>query len=72
MHPNEVYNKLNKKEAPPFCDFRDASNGCALYEISLLDCLNAIYQAHKHIFFDFDDFNVSDYEYYEASSFKIS
>ncbi|KAK6620153.1 hypothetical protein RUM44_006554 [Polyplax serrata] len=66
MHPNEVYNKLNKKEAPPFRDFRDASNGCALYEISLLDCLNAIYQAHKHNFFNFDDFNVNEYEYYET------
>lgn len=68
MHPDEVYHKLTKGTAPPFADFRDASNGFAVYKISLLDCLHAIYQAHKHNFFDFNDFNLEEYEYYEVST----
>lgn len=45
--------------------FRDASFGAPCYQISLKDCLSAIYECHRLGFFNFDDFNVKEYEYYE-------
>ena len=62
----EAYDILkNGPKCPPFEMFRDASMGEPCYRISLLDCLNAIYKCHLLGFFNFDDFNVKEYEHYE-------
>ncbi|XP_057318083.1 dual specificity protein phosphatase CDC14B isoform X2 [Microplitis mediator] len=62
----EVYESLvNSPNSPPYIMFRDASFGAPCYQISLKDCLSAIYTCHRLGFFNFDDFNVKEYEYYE-------
>lgn len=45
--------------------FRDASVGTPWFEISLIECLSAIYKCHKLGFFNFQDFCVKEYEYFE-------
>jgi len=59
----DVYELLT--DAAHYPEFRDASVGFAVYTISLNDCLQAIYKAQNHRFFNFKDFSVVDYEHYE-------
>ncbi|XP_074099162.1 cell division cycle protein 14 isoform X2 [Cotesia typhae] len=62
----EVYESLvSSPNSPPYIMFRDASFGAPCYQISLKDCLSAIYECYRLGFFNFDDFNVKEYEYYE-------
>ena len=44
---------------------RDASWGNAYYTITILDTLRAIDKARKAGFFDFEDFDIDEYEHYE-------
>ena len=46
--------------------YRDASYGWAEYSITILDCLLAVEKALKFNFFDFEDFDVDEYEFYEV------
>ncbi|XP_043281080.1 dual specificity protein phosphatase CDC14B-like isoform X2 [Venturia canescens] len=62
----EAYQSLvNTPDSPPFVLFRDASMGVSSHHISLQDCLAAIEKCHRLGFFNFDDFNVKEYEHYE-------
>eukprot|EP00051_Salpingoeca_urceolata_P035089 m.28115 g.28115 ORF g.28115 m.28115 type:complete len:487 (-) comp8752_c0_seq1:184-1644(-) len=45
--------------------FRDASYGSCTYPLSLLDCLQGLYQGFCHGFVDFDNFDPDEYEFYE-------
>ncbi|XP_046144397.1 dual specificity protein phosphatase CDC14B-like isoform X2 [Osmia bicornis bicornis] len=62
----EAYNCLTSSpNSPPFIMFRDASVGTPWYQISLSECLSAIYKCHRLGFFNFQDFCVKEYEYFE-------
>lgn len=62
----EVYECLTKSpNNPSFIMFRDASIGPPCYQISLKDCLSAIYKCHQLGFFNFEDFCVKEYEHFE-------
>ncbi|XP_044741575.1 dual specificity protein phosphatase CDC14C-like [Chrysoperla carnea] len=61
----EIFKILTAGDNPPFILFRDVSFGMCLYQISLLDCLNAVYKAKMFGFFDFNNFDVIEYEHYE-------
>lgn len=62
----EVYECLIKSSNnPAFIMFRDASIGPPCYQISLRDCLSAIYKCHQLGFFNFEDFCVKEYEHFE-------
>nr|CAD7429295.1 unnamed protein product [Timema monikensis] len=63
--PQEAYRPLFGATYPPFLPFRDASFGPSSFHITLLDCLQAIFKAMNFNFFDFEDFDVGEYEYYE-------
>lgn len=63
--PEEAYKPLIGGNSPPFCPFRDAAYGMSTYHLTLLDCLQAIDKAYKLGFFNFEDFDVDEYEYYE-------
>lgn len=65
--PEEAYKPLIGGNSPPFCPFRDAAYGMSTYHLTLLDCLQAIDKAYKLGFFNFEDFDVDEYEYYEVS-----
>lgn len=62
----EVYHCLTRSpNSPAFIMFRDASIGPPCYQISLSNCLSAIYKCHQLGFFNFEDFCVKEYEHYE-------
>ncbi|XP_076668354.1 cell division cycle protein 14 isoform X3 [Andrena cerasifolii] len=62
----EAYNCLTKSpNSPAFIRFRDASVSSAWYQISLSECLSAIYKCHRLGFFNFQNFRVKEYEYFE-------
>lgn len=61
----DVFNRLTNNSNCPFIMFRDASIGISLYRISLKECLSAIYKCHRLGFFNFQDFRVEEYEYFE-------
>lgn len=65
MTPQETIDVLVAKSSPPFISFRDASFGPCSYQLTLQDCVNGLYKAMIYRFFDFETFNVDDYEYYE-------
>ena len=47
---------------PPW---HDASPCACTYELTILDCLRALVKAKEHKFFDFETFDVEEYEHYE-------
>lgn len=63
--PEEAYKPLVGGNSPSFVPFRDAAYGMSTYHLTLLDCLHAVEKSHKLGFFNFDDFDVDEYEYYE-------
>jgi cell division cycle 14 len=50
----------------PFLPFRDASLGSSSYNLTLLDTLQGLYKAMLHGFFDFENFDLDEYEHYEV------
>lgn len=63
--PEESYRILITGCNPPFLPFRDASFGSCTYNLSLLDVLNGLNKALQNGFFNFDTFDVDEYEHYE-------
>ncbi|CAF0908973.1 unnamed protein product [Rotaria sordida] len=49
----------------PFLPFRDASLGSSSYNLTLLDTIQGLYKAILHGFFDFENFDLDEYEHYE-------
>merc|ERR1711934_376331 len=64
MTPEEAYQPF-KGIYPPFVPFRDAAMGVCTYNLTVQDCLAAVYKAYILKWLDFDTFDVSQYEYYE-------
>lgn len=46
--------------------YRDASFGACTYNLTLLDCLHGLSKALANGFFNFDTFDVDEYEHYEV------
>ncbi|XP_048506022.1 dual specificity protein phosphatase CDC14A-like [Athalia rosae] len=63
--PKEAYKPLVTPDGHPLRPFQDASMGVSIYNIKLLDCLNAIHKAAAFGFFNFEDFDLAEYERYE-------
>lgn len=63
--PEEVHQLLTSKSGPSFLCFRDASLGASIYNLTLLDCFRGISKALTFGFFNFEIFNVDEYEHYE-------
>ncbi|KXJ12597.1 Dual specificity protein phosphatase CDC14A [Exaiptasia diaphana] len=61
----DVYRVLAGSCNPPFLPFRDASFGVCSYNLSLVDVLCGLQKALEHNFFDFETFDVEEYEHYE-------
>ncbi|XP_047516513.1 dual specificity protein phosphatase CDC14AB-like [Pieris napi] len=62
--PGTVYKQLTEGTWS-LLNFRDASGGPALFDISLLDVLQGIKVAHDAKFFDFEHFDTEQYLFYE-------
>lgn len=63
--PEEAYKPLISGSNPPFLPFRDASFSGSTYNLTLLDCLYGLYKALLNGFFNFESFDVDEYEHYE-------
>ncbi|UJR21206.1 hypothetical protein I4U23_024303 [Adineta vaga] len=65
--PEEAYKPLISgiNSAHPFLPFRDASLGSSSYNLTLLDTLQGLHKAILHGFFDFENFDLDEYEHYE-------
>ncbi|XP_063283400.1 dual specificity protein phosphatase CDC14A isoform X2 [Pelobates fuscus] len=63
--PEEAYRALLSGASPQYLPFRDASFGNCTYNLSVLDCLQGIRKAMHFGFFNFEHFNVAEYEHYE-------
>ncbi|XP_076627756.1 dual specificity protein phosphatase CDC14A [Colletes latitarsis] len=62
--PRDAYDALFMGGDLPIKPFQDASMGASIYNIHILDCLNALKKAAKYGFFNFDDFDLIEYEKY--------
>uniref|UniRef100_A0A2K6JTE9 Dual specificity protein phosphatase CDC14A n=1 Tax=Rhinopithecus bieti TaxID=61621 RepID=A0A2K6JTE9_RHIBE len=69
--PEEAYRALLSGSTPPYLPFRDASFGNCTYNLTILDCLQGIRKGLQHGFFDFETFDVDEYEHYEVCTFKF-
>ncbi|KAM5295015.1 dual specificity protein phosphatase CDC14A isoform 5-T5 [Glossophaga mutica] len=63
--PEEAYRALLSGSNPPYLPFRDASFGNCTYNLTILDCLQGVRKGLQHGFFDFETFDVDEYEHYE-------
>ncbi|XP_077062802.1 cell division cycle 14Aa isoform X2 [Siphateles boraxobius] len=63
--PEEVYRALISGTNVSYLPFRDAAFGTCTYDLTILDCLQGIRKALQHGFFDFENFDVEEYEHYE-------
>ncbi|XP_021103497.1 dual specificity protein phosphatase CDC14A isoform X2 [Heterocephalus glaber] len=63
--PEEAYRALLSGSNPPYLPFRDASFGNCTYNLTILNCLQGIRKGLQHGFFDFETFDVDEYEHYE-------
>uniref|UniRef100_A0A1I8I139 protein-tyrosine-phosphatase n=1 Tax=Macrostomum lignano TaxID=282301 RepID=A0A1I8I139_9PLAT len=66
--PEEAYMPLVGGSGLHYLPFRDASYGICTYNLTLLDCLHAVSKALLHGFFNFENFNVEEYEHYECAA----
>ncbi|XP_032427390.1 dual specificity protein phosphatase CDC14AB-like isoform X2 [Xiphophorus hellerii] len=63
--PEEAFRALISGSNAAYLPFRDASFGNCTYNLTVLDCLQGIRKALQHGFFDFETFDVDEYEHYE-------
>jgi len=49
----------------PLSPFHDASPCHCTFDLTILDCLHGLSKARMHKFFDFDNFNLEEYEHFE-------
>lgn len=63
--PEEAYRALISGSNASYLPFRDAAFGNCTYNLTVLDCLQGIRKALQHGFFDFETFDVEEYEHYE-------
>ncbi|XP_058480363.1 dual specificity protein phosphatase CDC14AB-like [Solea solea] len=63
--PEEAYETLLSGSQTGYLSFRDAAVGECSFNLSVLDCLQAIRKAALYGFLDFESFNVDEYEHYE-------
>ncbi|XP_041791530.1 dual specificity protein phosphatase CDC14AB isoform X2 [Chelmon rostratus] len=63
--PEEAYRALISGSNASYLPFRDASFGNSTFNLTVLECLQGIRKALQHGFFDFESFDVDEYEHYE-------
>jgi len=61
--PEDAYARL--VNSTPYKPFRDASMGISTWDMTILQCLNALSAALRLKFFDPETFDASDFDYYE-------
>lgn len=62
--PEEAFRPFESMQSS-FLPFRDASVGLSTYNVHILDCLKSLYKAIQNSFFDYQSFNLEEYQFYE-------
>ncbi|XP_053323584.1 dual specificity protein phosphatase CDC14B isoform X3 [Spea bombifrons] len=65
-YPDEVYWLLQAVNVN-YLPFRDASFGTCAFRVTLLDCFHAVHKALRYGFFNFESFDVEEYQHYERA-----
>ena len=63
--PPAPLSTIGQNTVAPLPPFHDASPCACTYELTLFHCLQGLIKAHQLNFFDWDNFDVEEYEYYE-------
>nr|CAH7743471.1 unnamed protein product [Callosobruchus chinensis] len=63
FHPNEIWKIL--QQLSPYKPYIDASQISCGFHLCILDVLQAVHKAVQFNFFNFNDFNVSEYDLYD-------
>nr|CAI5849110.1 unnamed protein product [Callosobruchus analis] len=63
FHPTEIWKVL--QELAPYKPYIDASQVSCGFHLCILDVLQAVHKAVQFNFFNFDDFNISEYDLYD-------
>jgi cell division cycle 14 len=53
------------KTLEPLPPFHDASGFECTFDLNILDCMRGLAKARSYNFFNFDEFNIEEYEHYE-------
>ena len=56
---------IGKETVAPLPPFHDASPYFCDYDLTLMDCLEGLVKARQHHFFNWEDFDVDEYEFFE-------
>eukprot|EP00521_Asterionellopsis_glacialis_P018177 CAMPEP_0195299064 /NCGR_PEP_ID=MMETSP0707-20130614/24779_1 /TAXON_ID=33640 /ORGANISM="Asterionellopsis glacialis, Strain CCMP134" /LENGTH=528 /DNA_ID=CAMNT_0040361337 /DNA_START=331 /DNA_END=1917 /DNA_ORIENTATION=- len=63
--PQQLHHAVACTTLAPLPPFHDASPCACTYDLSILDCLHGLAKARMYGFFDFDNFDVDEYEHFE-------
>lgn len=63
--PIQPLTSIGRDTIAPLPPFHDASPVECTYDLSIMDCLAGLVKARQFDFFDWDTFNVEEYEYFE-------
>ncbi|CAN9500838.1 unnamed protein product [Ophioblennius macclurei] len=63
--PEEAFRALTSGTNSSYLPFRDAAFGNSTFNLTVLHCLQGIRKALQHGFFNFESFDVNEYEHYE-------
>ncbi|XP_028313462.1 dual specificity protein phosphatase CDC14B isoform X2 [Gouania willdenowi] len=66
MLPEVAYSLLVSRNSS-YIPFRDASFGTCMFNLNILDCLQAVDKALQYGWLDFSNFDVEEYEHYERA-----
>lgn len=61
--PDQAFQSVERFDLEPF---HDATPGVCTFRLGVHDCLCGLYKARHYGFFNFDRFDLAEYEYYEA------
>ncbi|XP_063311024.1 dual specificity protein phosphatase CDC14B isoform X3 [Pelobates fuscus] len=64
--PEEMYRLLQVGNIN-YLPFRDASFGTCCFHLTLLDCFHAVHKALQFDFFNFETFDIQEYQHYERA-----
>jgi hypothetical protein len=71
LPPPTPLTSIAKATLAPLPPFHDASPVACTYELNLMDCLEGLVKARQLNFFNWDGFNVEEYEFFEQVEVRM-
>lgn len=70
--PPHPLSSIGNATVGPLPPFHDASPCACPYELTLMHCLQGLVKARQHKFFDWDNFDVEEYEHFEQVEVRMN